>query len=60
MTFCVIRGLPSPARYDERVPEGDSLFRLAAKLRPYLGQLLRLEGRDPDAELAHNEPRMGA
>lgn len=31
-----------------------------AKLRPYLGQLLRLEGRDPDAELAHNEPRMGA
>lgn len=36
MTFCVIRGLPSLARYDERVPEGDSLFRLAAKLRPYL------------------------
>ena len=27
-----------------------------AKLRPYLGQLLRLEGRDP-AELTHDEPR---
>lgn len=31
-----------------------------AKLRPYLGQLLRLEGRDPAAELAHDGPRMGA
>ena len=30
-----------------------------AKLRPYLGQLLRLEGRDPAAELAHDGPRMG-
>ena len=27
-----------------------------AKLRPYLGQLLLLEGRDP-AELTHDEPR---
>jgi hypothetical protein len=32
----------------------------AARLERYRDQFLRLEGRDPAAELAHDGPRMGA
>ena len=38
-------------------PEGS---RTAARLERYREQFLRLEGRDPAAELAHDGPRMGA